>query len=953
MAALAAAGLVVFFMVGRGGDAKDPARPGATGAEQKRNTRAPSAPALAEPARVSGRVSGKADGAPIGGAIVHLNPVDSRIEALPASPEALTARTGADGAWSIDGVSPGEYRVSATADGFLPGLADAVSLAAGAATDGVDFALEPGGNRLSGVVSDVTGGPIGGAVVQVTPVHGALSIRDDHSYAAMTDAAGRYAVQLGDGRYRATASHGEYGADVDFVELRSGAKTLDFALTPGGVIEGVVVSEASGEPVGNARVRYSREATVAMPGGGAMAVGGGGGVAFADGDGVFRIRGLDAGAVRLSASAGSRASREPTTVSLGIAEHTTGVEVYVADAYSISGKVVIDGDEKKPAAGVTVVATTRGGPGIALPSEPSGADGTFRISGLPPGSYGMQTVSDEFVDSLGLGKNVAVDDADVSDVIVTVKSGAMISGHVEPRGIAEVGLQLVPESTMMGGLDLDTLPIVTGSKRTRDDGEFTIGPVKPGSVKLVARAGDGRKGVIELDVPADGANNVVITLEPKSSLSGKVVDADGKPVGDAMVALSKVQKNRRVMMVINGRDVTAEQSPTHEDGSFTIRGLDAGDYELTVRDRGGQALAWAKPENAKRPNAPISTKIGENVDKTGVTLRVEARNGVITGVAIGPDGSPAPDTWVTATRQTTLGGMPGMPEGMPGMPEGGHDGEGEGEGEDRMEVRAMVVVADGGDGDDAGGGPGGFGGLGLGLGGGSAPPALTDSNGKFEITGLRKGTYDLMAEGLRGTARGFERGVDTGSNARVELVALTRIDGKVTAAGKPVSVFTVRLSGAAMREKAVRDDGGTFSIHRIDPGQYTVEVSSADGKGEAQVTVVAGQPAEVSIDLASMSEVTGQVVDDEGNPVAGAMVLLGKGTAGNVSVMMVDGDEPTTTGQDGKFRMQAAAGKHLLIVMGGDSPGPLVVKEIEVKDGQDLALGTLKPQRPGMGKPAP
>ena len=32
---------------------------------------------------------------------------------------------------------------------------------------------------------------------------------------------------------------------------------------------------------------------------------------------------------------------------------------------------------------------------------------------------------------------------------------------------------------------------------------------------------------------------------------------------------------------------------------------------------------------------------------------------------------------------------------------------------------------------------------------GELPPVLTDSEGKFEITGLRDGEYDLVAEGMR------------------------------------------------------------------------------------------------------------------------------------------------------------------------------------------------------------
>jgi hypothetical protein len=301
---------------------------------------------------------------------------------------------------------------------------------------------------------------------------------------------------------------------------------------------------------------------------------------------------------------------------------------------------------------------------------------------------------------------------------------------------------------------------------------------------------------------------------------------------------------------------------------------------------------------------------------------------------LGPDGSPAPDTWVTATPKQELmfgshGPMPGM-----GLRDGDGDGDGDGE-ETTVQMGAMVVVADEDGGDDIGGGFGG----GLSMRG--TPPVLTDDAGRFEIRGLRRGEYDLMAEGLRGTARGFASGVSTGDDATVKLVALTRIDGAVTQDGKPVTLFRVEVQGPSMRFKSVRSDDGTFVIHRVDPGSYTVRVTSAEGAGEAKIDVVAGTAAEVAIDLASMVMVTGQVVDKDGAPVAGAMVLLGSGSigGGDMEITMTSDEEPSVTDDDGRFRLRAAIGNHLLIVLGADHQ-PLLMKPIDVTG--DLDLGVLK-----------
>jgi hypothetical protein len=317
---------------------------------------------------------------------------------------------------------------------------------------------------------------------------------------------------------------------------------------------------------------------------------------------------------------------------------------------------------------------------------------------------------------------------------------------------------------------------------------------------------------------------------------------------------------------------------------------------------------------------------------------------------------------VTATAVLGDGPLAGLPGGMPDLEALREQARGRGDGkpEQRTEVRAMVMITD--DAGDGGGGGdlrGPAGGLGL---GGAMPPVLTDDSGRFAIRGLRQGRYDLVAEGMRGTARGLRPGVEPGDDTTVQLHALTRIDGMVTQAGAPVAQFQVQVTGPTWRRKSVRDERGRFSIHGVDPGEYAIEVTSAEGKGQATVTVAPGQPAEVAIELATMSTVSGIVVDAEGQPVAGAMVLLGSGSLGGegdeaghgeVSLMVMDDDDPTRTDGQGGFRLRAGAGKHILMVMSEGSPGPLVMRPIEVKPGEDLDLGKLEPGRARLGQRNP
>ncbi len=418
--------------------------------------------------------------------------------------------------------------------------------------------------------------------------------------------------------------------------------------------------------------------------------------------------------------------------------------------------------------------------------------------------------------------------------------------------------------------------------------------------------------------------NVVIALQDGASVVGRVVDQHGKPVADATVSMRATHgSGDRVTMIVNGRDVGAKQSPTHEDGSFEILGLEAGKYELSVKDDALTALPWADGSTN-----PRSVKLAEGQRKQ-MTLKVQGRDGVIRGVAVGPDGAPLPDAWISATpamNAMALGGPP--PDGPPAS--AGKPGDGEPQ---QVTSRAMMVVTDDGD---------GGGGLGMGA---SARSVLTDGDGRFEIRDLRRGSYELVGEGLRGAARGFLHGVDTGSDVTLRLVSLARIEGTVTRGGAPVKQFRLDLTGPSRRSKTVRDDGGAFSVAFVDPGHYQLRVTGADATAEVGVNVEAGKPAKVQVDLHEQLHVRGKVIDAAGKPVVGAMIIASPDRGdGRVEVNIMSDDAPPSTGPDGRFEIGLDPGKYRLLVIGQDSPQPLAMKPVEVTG--DVNLGTITVETP-------
>jgi hypothetical protein len=280
---------------------------------------------------------------------------------------------------------------------------------------------------------------------------------------------------------------------------------------------------------------------------------------------------------------------------------------------------------------------------------------------------------------------------------------------------------------------------------------------------------------------------------------------------------------------------------------------------------------------------------------------------------------------------------PGPQRGPPPGPEG----EGP-----RTRTRTTVVMIS----DD--GGSGGSDGPGLDLGrGNEMPPVLTDDKGEFKISGLREGKYNLIAEGMRGAARGFADSVETGEDTVIALQILTKVSGTVKVSGAAATRFSVELTGSTRRNKRVQSKDGTFTLHRVDPGRYTLKVRGEKGEAEEQIEVVAGKTTSVEIDLLSLTSIRGTVVDEAGEPIAGAIVTpVPRREDGQMNLMI--GDDAELTAKDGKFEFGVRPGKYLVIVL-KPGQGPLARQTLDVAEGEDTVdLGTITGKAgSGLGPP--
>ncbi len=565
------------------------------------------------PASIAGRVV-RADGGAIAGALVALTKTELELDPGGAASAPLLATTDATGAWAIPKVPPGRYGASAQARGFLPGRTPRLVLASAEQKAGVVITLAPGGTIVSGTVSDVGGGPIAEARVAAHPE--ARSPFDIEEYVAVTTKDGHYELALADGDYRITANHDDYTSTSDPVELVGSPVTHDFVLVPGGVIHGVVIARETNKPVAGAIVtadsrhdskKHALQAT--------------------DPDGTFTVRGLRPGAVSLEAGGKGYASAQPTTVELGIGETIDNVRIVVDKAYSISGTVVKKGTKEGVAnIGVGVFQMTTGRGQEHTGAAPSDDKGRWEIDGIRPGSFTLFAFGEEAVPNIG--KGVTVVDKDVTGVELEIEAGVTLAGKVTPPQAAAITVELAGEVGIANMFDAIKTFMVRGDSDPTT-GAFTLHNVPTGAFKLIAKATAGPVGQLPIVVTAADQRDLIVPLETRASISGKVIDTTGAAVAGIPVSAKRTDSDHPVMFMMGGGG-NRGGATTRTDGTFKILSLEAGEYEMRANPDGDEDYdrEYGKDDKTKK-RQPITVKVALGDDKTGIVLTIAAENGVI------------------------------------------------------------------------------------------------------------------------------------------------------------------------------------------------------------------------------------------------------------------------------------------------------------------------------------
>jgi hypothetical protein len=222
---------------------------------------------------------------------------------------------------------------------------------------------------------------------------------------------------------------------------------------------------------------------------------------------------------------------------------------------------------------------------------------------------------------------------------------------------------------------------------------------------------------------------------------------------------------------------------------------------------------------------------------------------------------------------------------------------------------------------------------------GEAPPALTDAQGRFEIRGLARAPYEVIAEARAGKLRGRAADITPDATLTIRTAGVTTLSGTVTGPRGPAALFTIELEGPTRAQRTFTN--GAFELGRVDPGSYALHVRSSDGAGDAKVEVLAGQPATVDVTLVANAVVVGVIVDGAGRPLAGVPLTVVEQTGGTVKIA-IEGS-PSTSGPDGRFRIEHEAGPSALIVL---LPQPITKRGLVLESGRTLDVGEIRVESP-------
>jgi hypothetical protein len=490
------------------------------------------------------------------------------------------------------------------------------------------------GYVVSGIVKDDKGGGLGGIRVSAS--------RDSPPFgqAARTKSNpdGSYALEgMLPGSYRLSAYEEGFGmpGGTRARVIASDLTGVDLLLTAATAVTGLVL-DGAGKPVEGARVQARIEFRRS-----GMGMVTSGEIASSGPDGKFELKRVSAGAnIQVTAqheqhgiaSAGPLEikGKEPQVLSLALKKGA-----------SVSGMVKTE--DGRPAADVRISASSRSSMPMMMASgqDVTGPDGRYRLENLTAGrltvtasrssrwefDFGPERPHQKTFDLGATEERTGVD-------LVVGAAGLAIKGTaVAPDG------KPVPGAVLTAAIEREGRAFRGGSRELRAysqlDGQFAIEDLNKTTYTVWASHPEHPEA--ELKGVTAGGGAIKLQFPPDTSVSGLVVSSQDKPISHYTVTVvpgpkpdeTPEQRRRRTMDTFDARSQRV-QSP---DGSFELRRLAAGTYELQVSAATGETGSQV-----------VTLQAGER--KGGIRIQLQAALRITGRVVEHASGKPIPGTTV-------------------------------------------------------------------------------------------------------------------------------------------------------------------------------------------------------------------------------------------------------------------------------------------------------------------
>ncbi|MBY0090740.1 carboxypeptidase regulatory-like domain-containing protein [Priestia aryabhattai] len=482
------------------------------------------------------------------------NPIPNAIIRVLDANEIIIGAAGTDsnGNYHIGNLPPGSFTIMVTAPNFGSQIGG-VTLQPGDVITDVNFSLVPNPGGISGLITNETNGePLINATVVIRQSIGSGTV----IATVTTDSSGNFLVQrLAPGSYTVTGSFPAFGTEtIGALVISDSTSTANIALNElAGSIRGQLL-DSNGNPITsqNLQIRLLDQSGVLLL------------TDLAQPDGTFIFSNVLPGNYIVNATAPGFQSNTIGIQVLRDQETSTFISLNPSPA-TLIGQVI----NEQTLIGISgsIISVINSNTGLLVGRATSGQDGTFIIENLPAGSFLVTADAQNFgTDSKAIILNAG---QSTNTALVLTPNPGSVTGFVVNRvnggDLSATSIQIFNQTGAA------VVSVVSDPQ-----GQFLVAGLAPGQYTAIATVQGFTSGIISFTIIADTQSIASFALEPNpSSIEGKVTDVTtGQPIAGADVIVRQFTSAGPIIA----------STQTDSNGFYVLSNLPQGTFNVIVID---------------------------------------------------------------------------------------------------------------------------------------------------------------------------------------------------------------------------------------------------------------------------------------------------------------------------------------------------------------------------------